>query len=74
MLVQDPPVDIMDSGPTPTMDKEPEPTIELQLMPATDFVPEEKSEVPAYQLCETAMKSMPLGVLVELDEEEWLID
>lgn len=34
----------------------------------------EKPEFPADQVCEPDITSMPVGVLVELDAEEWLID
>lgn len=41
---------------------------------AASSFPEEEFEVPADQMCEPAITSMPVGVLVDLDEEERLID
>lgn len=37
-------------------------------------VPGEKPEVPSDQVCEPALTSVPVGILGELGDEEWLID
>lgn len=70
-----------DPAATPTVEMEPEPTAdkETQPMPTTEpelaasFVWEGKPKVPADQVCELDITSDPLGVLVELEEDEWLI-
>ncbi|ROL45638.1 hypothetical protein DPX16_17754 [Anabarilius grahami] len=59
-----------ETQPLPAMEIEPKPAKE----PAAISVPEDKPEVPADQVCEPAAISMPVGVLVELDTEGWMID
>lgn len=78
------PVDITDPEPTtdkepetqqiPTKDFMPEPVLASEPEPTASSVPEEVLEVPSYQVCEPAITSVPVGILVELEEEEWLID
>lgn len=71
-----------DPAPMPTVEKEPEPNAdrETQPMPTMEPVPaalsvrEEKAEVTADQVCEPAITSVPVGLLVELEENDWLID
>lgn len=42
--------------------------------PAASSVLEEKLEVPSDQVCEPAITSNPVGLIIKLKEEEWLID
>lgn len=46
----------------------------MELEPAATSVPKKKPEGPADQVSEPAITSVSVGVLVELDTEEWLID
>lgn len=72
-----------DKEPEPTADREPSlPTTDItpeakpttERVPAAESISEEMPEVPSSQGCEPAITSVPVGVLVEMDKEEWLID
>lgn len=54
------------------MDTEPEPKPSTE--PVAKSVPKAKPEVPADQVCELAMTSVTVGVFMDLDSKEWLID
>ncbi|KAL0173504.1 hypothetical protein M9458_029472, partial [Cirrhinus mrigala] len=65
---------------TPEPDPGPPQTRETHLMPATEPEPaassivEEEPKVPADQVCEPAVISVPVRVLVELEKNDWLIN
>ncbi|XDV21149.1 hypothetical protein PO909_026302 [Leuciscus waleckii] len=64
--------------PAPTAEMEPEPTTDretaIEPEPAASSVQEEKPEVLADQVCESAITSELVGVLVELEENDWFTD
>lgn len=58
----------------PTMDPMPEPMPAMEPEPEALSFPETKPDVQSDQVYELVYKSVPMGVLIELDDVEWLID